>query len=67
MRRDLIDRVIAPHFTVADLVRTLRYTMRHDPVKAEWVVGTLYGQIFRNKETRYDAAGGRWLPVEDPS
>lgn len=67
MRRDLIEQVLSPRITVADIARTLRHTMRHDPVKAEHAVGTLYGQVFRNKEIRYDAAGGRWLPVEDPS
>ena len=67
VRRDLLEQILVPRVTVADIACTLRHTLRHDPVKGEEAVGTLYGQVFRNKERRYDAAGGRWLPVEDPS
>lgn len=67
MRRDLLEAVLSPRIGVQDIARELRKALRHDPMKAEHAVGTLYGQVFRNKEIRYDAAGGRWLPVEDPS
>ena len=65
MRWDLIEHILNPKPTLADVERGLREVLRGDPIKAEKAVGILYGKVFRNKEIRYDAAGGRWLPLKE--
>jgi hypothetical protein len=49
-----------PHITLHDMAETLR-KMAREPLDAERKVGAMYGHVFRNKEIRYDASGGRWL------
>lgn len=69
IRRDLLGRVLAEgprQVTLRDIENYLRAMVR-DPVDAERKVGSLYGHVFKNKEVRYDAAGGRWLRAEEPS
>jgi len=39
-----------PSITLADIERELRKAMRHDPIRAERAVGSLYGGVFKRKE-----------------
>jgi hypothetical protein len=55
--------VFRPRVTLRDVEAALRQVTR-DPVLAEQRVGHLYGHVFRNKETIYDAQGGRWTARE---
>jgi len=57
--------MLNPSLTLAEIERGLRQVFARDPVRAERAVGNLYGQVFKNKELRYDAAGGRWLGVPE--
>lgn len=65
MRWDRLAQVLdavfdAPQMTIADIAYQLRKMMRSDPIKAEYAVGTLYGQVFKRKE----AALNPWTPPE---
>jgi len=57
----LSDGLSVRQLTLRDVEDGLRQILRKDPMKAERAVGALYGGVFKNKEIRYDAAGGRWL------
>ncbi len=63
LRREILQQVFdqvfgAPQITVADIADELRKMLRHDPMKAESAVGSLYGHVFKRKE----AALNPWQP-----
>lgn len=59
MRRELLAQVLAPRVTISEMESTIRRALHDDPMNAEKAVGRMYGYVFRKKEARYEAAGGR--------
>lgn len=59
MNFDLLQQVLAPKATLADLARELRSMYAADPLKAERAVGYLYGRVFRKAEDAYERRGSR--------
>lgn len=57
MRLDLLQQLLAPRITHADIEREIRKLYRNDPVKAEQAVGQMYGYAFRKAEEAYAARG----------
>jgi hypothetical protein len=59
MRLDLIQQLLAPRITLADMAREIRKMYRADPMKGESAIGHLYGSVFKRAEEAYAARGSR--------
>ena len=55
MRLDILQQILAPPLRIShrEIEQEIRKLFRHDPMRAERVVGNMYGYAFRKAEEAY--------------